>query len=194
MKFVELPRYGPVHRFSDFHVYKALHALEDGKRKGRKALADSVGLGEGSMRTIVEYLRDQDYIEVKQTGIRISRHGSDLLASLPLSVARLPPTDVSVGQRSVAARVRAVANKIKVGIEQRDAAVKAGADGATTIVVVGGRLIVPPDFDLASEGKEIAEELKRIFTLEDDDVIIIGTGADYQHAEDGALAAAFELF
>jgi hypothetical protein len=146
------------------------------------------------MRTIVEYLRDQDYIEVKQTGIRISRHGSDLLASLPLSVARLPPTDVSVGQRSVAARVRAVANKIKVGIEQRDAAVKAGADGATTIVVVGGRLIVPPDFDLASEGKEIAEELKRIFTLEDDDVIIIGTGADYQHAEDGALAAAFELF
>jgi hypothetical protein len=194
MKFVELPRYGPVHRFSDFHVYKALHALEDGKRRGRKALADSVGLGEGSMRTIVEYLRDQDYIEVKQTGIRISRHGADLLASLPLSVARLPPTDVSVGQRSVAARVHGVANKIKMGIEQRDAAVKAGADGATTIIVIGGRLIVPPDFDLASEGKEIAEELRRIFTLEDGDVIIIGTGSDYQRAEDGALAAAFELF
>jgi hypothetical protein len=194
MKFVELPRYGPVHRFSDYHVYKALHALEDGKRRGRKALADSLGLGEGSMRTIIEYLRDQDYIEVKQTGIRISRRGSDLLASLPLAVARLPPTDVSVGQRSVAACVRGKADSIKNGIEQRDAAVKAGADGATTVIVVGGRLIVPPDFDLTSEGKEIADELTRIFSPESGDVIVIGTGADYQHAEDGALAAAFELF
>jgi hypothetical protein len=194
MKFVELPRYGPVHRFSDFHVYKALHALEDGKRRGRKQLADSVGLGEGSMRTIVEYLRDQDYIEVKQTGIRISKRGSELLTSLPLAVARLPPTDVTLGQRSVAARVSGRSNAIKSGIEQRDAAIKAGADGATTIIVVGGRLIVPPDFDLASEGKEIADELSRIFVLEDGDVIVIGSGPDYQHAEDGALAAAFELF
>ena len=58
MKLVDLSRYGPVHRFAITMSTRRCAALSDGRRKGRKQLAEAVGIGEGSMRTIIEYLRD----------------------------------------------------------------------------------------------------------------------------------------
>jgi hypothetical protein len=194
MKLVDLPKYGPLHRFADYHVYRALLALGDGRRKGRKHLADSIGIGEGSMRTIVEYLRDRGLIDVKQTGVKISSKGREFLNQVPLEVRRLKASDISVGGgRNVAVRVRGRSKRVSLGIEQRDAAVKAGAVGATTVIIVGGRLVVPPDYDLDEERPEQASELRGAFTFNEGDVIVIGTGPTYDRAEDGALAAAFEM-
>jgi len=78
-------------------------------------------------------------------------------------------------------------------MEQRDNAIKAGADGATTIIVRGDRLVVPVDYDLDKDRPEIAGEIRRLFDLNDGDVVIIGTSSDVQRAEEGALAAAFEI-
>jgi hypothetical protein len=86
-----------------------------------------------------------------------------------------------------------VASKVKSGMEQRDQAIKAGADGATTVVVNGDRLTVPVDFDLDKGRPETAWALRRLFDLSDGDVIIIGTSVSLQRAEEGAMAAAFEL-
>ncbi len=193
MKLIDLSRYGPVHRFADYHVYKALAALSDGRRKGRKQLSQAVGIGEGSMRTIIEYLRDHELIEVKQTGISISNKGTEFFNGFPIQVGMLSKSDATLGTETVAVLVRGHKNRVKIGVEQRDAAVRAGADGATTILVQGGELWVPPDFCLDKERPDFAAELRDIFSVRDGDVIIIGTGADYHKAEDGALAAAFEL-
>lgn len=194
MKLVDLPKYGPLHRFADYHVYRVLLALQDGRRRGRKHLADSIGIGEGSMRTIVEYLRDRGLIDVKQTGVKISARGREFLIQVPLEVRRLTPSDISVVRgKNVAVRVRARSKRVSLGIEQRDAAVKAGAAGATTVIVVGGKLIVPPDYDLDAEQPEQASELRRTFNLDEGDVVVIGTGPTFDRAEDGALAAAFEM-
>jgi len=194
MKHVDLPKYRPLHRFADYQVYRALLALQDGRRKGRKHLADSIGIGEGSMRTIVEYLRDRGLIDVKQTGVKISSKGREFLGQFPLEVKRLSPSDISVVRgRNVAVRVRGRSKRVTLGIEQRDAAVKAGAAGATTVIIVGGKLIVPPDYNLDSEQPDQASELRSAFRLNEGDVIVIGTGETYDRAEDGALAAAFEM-
>ncbi len=193
MKLVDLPRYGPVHRFADYHVFKTLSILSDGRRKGRKQLADMVNVGEGSMRTIVEYLRDREMIEVKQTGVKITSKGHEFLSSLPIYMERVEPTDSTLGDRSAAVLVKGQSMKIKMGVEQRDSAIKAGAEGATTVIVSGDRLIVPPDYDLDKERPEFAETLRRLLAVSEGDVIIIGTAKTYDHAEDGALSAAFEL-
>jgi hypothetical protein len=193
MKLIDLSRYGPVHRFADYHVYKALAALSDGRRKGRKQLSQAVGVGEGSMRTIIEYLRDHELIDVKQTGISISNKGVEFLNGFPIQVGALTKTDATLGLETVAVLVRGNRRMVKIGVEQRDAAVRAGADGATTILIQGGELWVPPDFNLDKERPDFAAELRGIFSVREGDVIIIGTGPDYHHAEDGALAAAFEL-
>jgi predicted transcriptional regulator len=193
MKLVDLPRYGPVHRFADYHVFKTLSILSDGRRKGRKQLADMVNVGEGSMRTIVEYLRDREMIEVKQTGVKITSKGHEFLSKLPIYMERVEPTDSTLGDRSAAVLVKGQSMKIKMGVEQRDSAIKAGAEGATTVIVSGDRLIVPPDYDLDKERPEFAETLRRLLAVSEGDVIIIGTAKTYDHAEDGALSAAFEL-
>ena len=138
MKLVDLPRYGPVHRFADYHVYKTLSVLSDGRRKGRKQLADMVNVGEGSMRTIIEYLRDHEMIEVKQTGVKIASKGHEFLSKLPIYMERVEPTDSTLGElQRCRSWSKVMSMKIKMGVEQRDSAIKAGAEGATTVIVSG---------------------------------------------------------
>jgi len=193
MKLLDLPKYGPVHRFADYHVYRTLLLLSDGRRRGRKALADAVNIGEGSMRTILEFLREKGYVDVKQTGIKISYKGQEFVRNLPIRVERLEPSDISIAIRNVAVLVRNGAGKVSLGIEQRDAAIKAGADGATTIVVKEGKMIVPPDYILDKEKPEIARGLRKLLSPSDGDIVIVGAAEKFDMAEDGALAAAFAL-
>ena len=193
VRLIDRPKYGPLFRFSDYHVYKTLSLLSDGRRKGRKQLADRIGVGEGSMRTIVDYLRDENLIDVKQTGVKITKKGLEYIVRLPLQVYTLDVPDISLGQQSVAVLVKGASSKIGSGMEQRDNAIKAGADGATTIIVQGDRLTVPVDYDLDKDRPEIAAAIRRLFDLSDGDVVIIGSSSDVQRAEEGALAAAFEI-
>jgi len=193
MRLLDLPKYGPVHRFADYHVYRTLLLLSDGRRRGRRSLADSVNIGEGSMRTIIEFLRDKGYVDVKQTGIKISTRGVEFVRNLPIRMERLDPSDISIAMRNVAVLVRNRADKVTLGIEQRDAAIKAGAEGATTIVVKGGKLIVPPDYLLDKERPEIARGLRKLLAPNEGDIVIVGAAQEYDRAEDGALAAAFAL-
>ncbi len=165
MRLIDRPKFGPLYRFTDYHVYKSLSIISDGRRKGRKQLADRIGVGEGSMRTIVDYLREEGFVDVKQTGIKITKLGLDYFNKIPLQVYTLELPEISLGEHSVAVQVKGVAPKIKSGMEQRDVAIKAGADGATTIVVKDGRLTVPVDFNLDSERKEVAEAIRRLFDL-----------------------------
>jgi DNA-binding transcriptional regulator LsrR (DeoR family) len=193
VKLIDRPKYGPLFRFGDYHVYKTLSVLSDGRRKGRKQLADRIGVGEGSMRTIVDYLRQEGLIDVKQTGIKISKKGQEFISRFPLQVYVLDVPEITLGQHSVAVQVRGAASKIDTGMKQRDQAIKAGAEGATTIIVKGDRLTVPVDYDLDKERPEVAGAIRRLFDLADNDVIIVGTSADLQRAEEGAMAAALDL-
>lgn len=84
-------------------------------------------------------------------------------------------------------------NKIKMGVEQRDSAIMAGAEGATTLVVIDGKLIVPPDYVIDEHDPNLAKLLHEKFNLREGDAIIIGTASTVSKAEDGALAAAFDL-
>jgi hypothetical protein len=69
----------------------------------------------------------------------------------------------------------------------------AGADGATTLVVRNGRLIVPPDYIIDEKDPALAALLRSTFNIREGDAIIIGTASTVSKAEDGALAAAFDL-
>lgn len=193
MKLIDLKEYGPIHRFGDHHVYRALSQLSDCKRRGRKSLADSIGIGEGSIRTILDFLRDKGFIEVRQTGIQITKSGSYFLEGIPLMVERLPSTDMSLSDNNVAVQVKGSANMVVSGIQQRDSAIKAGADGATTIVIKEGNLIIPPEYDLDLEQPVDARVLRKLFDLREGDVIIIGTAKNFDDAENGAVAAALDI-
>lgn len=194
MKIIDTPQFGPMFRFTDASVYWALHTLSDGRRVGRKRLAENIGIGEGSMRRILDTLKDWEMIVVKQTGISITRRGLDFLEELPLRVVELDAGSLVLGAHTQAVLVKGVAGDIGNGLHQRDVGIRAGALGCTTLVMDGGRIIMPPDWSIDDNDPAVAGQIRSMGVMEDGDALIIG-GADSRFvAINAALMAAFDLF
>ena len=56
-------------------------------------------------------------------------------------------SDLTLGKHNCAVLVKGMAHRIKMGCEQRDEAVRAGAVGATTLFVKDGQIVFPGDED-----------------------------------------------
>ncbi|MDD3378675.1 MAG: hypothetical protein RBR05_01785 [Candidatus Methanomethylophilaceae archaeon] len=193
MKIMEVPQFGPMFRFSDANIYWALYLLSDGRRIGRKKLADMVGIGEGSMRRIVDTLKEWGFILVKQTGITITKAGMSFLDQIPVRIVDVQLGESTVGEFTQGVVVLGVSNKIHNGMQQRDAGIKVGAQGCTTVVIRDGILLIPPDWNLDRESPEIAYRIRKDAGLTQDDVLIVGSGQTHSMAVEAALNAAFEL-
>lgn len=192
---MDIPAFGPMFRFTDANVYYALYLLSDGKRLGRKKLAELSGVGEGSMRRILEKFREWDFVNIKQTGISITKEGLSFLDQIPVRIVDvdLSGTGSVVGEFSQGVLVLGVSGKIDNGMQQRDAGIKAGAEGATTIVLRDGSLMIPPDWNMDEQSPELAAKIREDTGITADDIIIVGTGSTKISAVEAALNAAFEL-
>jgi hypothetical protein len=193
MKIMDIPAFGPMFRFSDANVYYSLYLLADGQRLGRKKLAELVGVGEGSMRRILEKFRDWNFVSIKQTGISITKAGLNFLDQLPLRLIDVNLGDSVKGDFSQGVIVYGVSSKIVNGMQQRDAGIKAGAEGCTTIVIRDGKLMIPPDWNMDEKTPELAYKIRKDSGITPDDAIIVGSGASKIVAIEAALNAAFEL-
>ncbi len=194
MKIIDEPQFGPMFRFNDANVYWALHILSDGRRMGRKRLADEVGVGEGSMRRIIDTLKEWDFINIKQTGITITKAGLSFLEQIPIR-----PVDIFVEGSVAGACQQGVlvlggAEKVVNGMEQRDAGIKVGADGCTTIVIRDGVLMIPPDWNMDEKTPELAYKIRKEIGLTQSDALIIGGGENQTVATEAALTAALMMF
>lgn len=181
-------------RFTDSNVYWALYLLSGGKRMGRKRLADSIGVGEGSMRRIIDTLREWEMITIKQTGISITKSGTGFLNELPMKVISINLGDSVIGKFQQGVIVYGVANKVENGMQQRDAGIRAGADGCTTLVIRDGVLTIPPDWNVDENRPELADKVRNEIGMTENDVIIVGSSDNEHAAVNAVLTAAFELF
>ena len=193
MKIMDIPAFGPMFRFTDANVYYSLYLLADGKRLGRKKLAELVGVGEGSMRRILEKFRDWNFVSIKQTGISITKAGLVFLDQLPLRLIDVDLGQSVMGDFSQGVNVYGVSSKIVNGMQQRDAGIKAGAEGCTTLVIREGKLMIPPDWNMDEKTPELAYKIRKESGITEDDAIIVGSGKSKIVAIEAALNAAFEL-
>ncbi len=194
MKIIDAPQFGPMFRFNDANVYWTMYILSNGKRIGRKRLADEVGIGEGSMRRILDTLQDWDYISIKQTGIMITKAGQTFLNQIPIQPVDIFLEGSVIGQEQQGVIVKGVANKVNNGMEQRDAGIKVGAEGCTTIVYRDGALCIPPDWNLDTERPDVAKKIRDEYGMKPEDAMIIAGGNTKQSAIVAAVSAALELF
>lgn len=175
------------------HVLKALEFIGSTLGVGRQQLARELGIGEGSARTLIRRLKEEGLIEVERGGMSLTFHGKRVLCYFKglMRSMEVPSTTSTVSTKNHAVLIRGAAPLIRVGVEQRDAALLAGAKGATTIVYDGRRFYMP------GVGKEIEPSLSHLLLEglrpEAGDVIIIGTAEEGRAAEIGAKAAALEL-
>ena len=194
MKIIDEPQYGPMFRFNDANVYWALYVLSDGKRMGRKRLAEEVGVGEGSMRRIIDTLKEWGFILIKQTGITITKAGQAFLNQLPIRPVSVNLGEAVVGEYQQAVLVLGAANKVVNGMEQRDMGIKVGGAGCTTIVIRDGNLMIPPDWNLDEKDPESAYKIRKETGITQSDALIIGGGDTHTSAVEAAVSAALNMF
>ena len=193
---VNPPYPGPRPGFTEVHVLMAIEAIRDYGPVGRGRLARIVGLGGGSIKTLIDRLRAMDIVYISQRGCMLSRFGEavgGVLRELMPVKLELDPMPIFIGKRGYGILVRGFADKVKSGIEQRDAAIKVGAFGATTVVCRDGELFLPPSFSLSSGYPNVDRILVGLFNPVDGDVIVIGGADDHLTARYGAFAAALTL-
>jgi DNA-binding Lrp family transcriptional regulator len=169
---------------------EALEFIAKHGRMGRKDLAKELGIGEGSVRTILNQLKRSGLLVSSRGGHSLTHKGRRALGT-PSEFVRIDAGDLTVGEVDVATIVRGAAAKVKKGIEQRDEAIKAGATGATILVFKEGQVQFPDRF--IEVGKELSETIVKALRPREGDVIVIGTGSDVSSAEAGARAAARTL-
>ena len=182
---------GPIPKFNDYHLWKTIYYLDDEETIGRKRLSSLLDIGEGSTRTIISLLQSQGIISINKSGIILTSAGMDLKKKTRMDLAPISVPELTIGEFNYAVRIPRVAHMISYGCEERDAAIEAGATGATTLVYVGGKLMFP-----GSEyhvDPTIENEIKSVFNLKNEDVIVIGTGKSIKSAEIGAVVAGIHI-
>ncbi|HZY93385.1 MAG TPA: DUF4443 domain-containing protein [Candidatus Bathyarchaeia archaeon] len=166
---------------------------------GRRALSEELEIKDGIARGLLERLAEQNIIRVRENGVELTFTGKKKLQSFldKLSIKKvmvLETSDIAPGPSAAAAHVRKAYRSGMSGVQQRDEAIKAGADGAITMAVKNGELRIPPDNAKISElAPSENKRLGQLLNLSDDDLVIIGFGQSPRRALAGALAAVLSL-
>lgn len=187
---------GPSPSFSMFHLLHAIELISE-KTIGRSKLAENLKVGEGAVRTIINRLKDADLVVTSKAGCTLTNEGLRLLReykSIFKKKIEIGKNELTLADYNFAILIKNCGHKVRSGVEQRDAAVMAGAKGATTIMFKEGRLKIPSvSGNVAKDFPNAANQIVRLLEPEENDVIIIGSADSLGKAEYGTLAAAWTV-
>ena len=187
---------GPSPSFSMFHLLHAIELISE-KTIGRSKLAENLKVGEGAVRTVINRLKDADLVATSKSGCILTNEGSRLLREYKSIVKKkieIAKNELTLADYNFAILIKDRGHKVRSGVEQRDAAVMAGAKGATTIMFKEGRLKIPSvSNDVAKDFPDAANQIVRLLEPEENDVIVIGSADSLEKAEYGTLAAAWTV-
>ena len=187
---------GPALTFTSLHLIKVLELIAEGPI-GRGKLAKKLGIGEGTIRTIIKRLKDSNLIEISKNGCHLTNFGKNFWKKFKEKIPKkifLEKNEFSLAEYTVAVLIKKCGSKVRIGMQQRDAAIMAGAEGATTLVVKDGKLILPGVSDNVAKDYPVAyRQIVELLKPEHNDVVVVGTGETKEKAEYGALAAALTL-
>ena len=181
--------------FDAMHVFKTLQLIEQKGHVSRDTLCNELSLGEGTIRTLVRHLKMQNLVESSNAGTKMTEKGqlffSDIKASIPAEM-KLPKCSVALAKFNYAVILKQMSSAVTSGIEQRDAAIKMDASGATTLIFRNGKfLLAGTKLDALKNEPKIRKLLMIGLNPIDEDVIIIGSdSASEKRAEFAAKSAA----
>jgi hypothetical protein len=189
-------RYAPSRAlsFDVVHVFAALQLIEKNGKTSRDSLCDGLALGEGTIKTLVKHLKMHGLVKTSNGGTRMTVKGrgicQGLLEAMPAEMS-LPKCSVALGWFNYAVLVREFGFAVRSGIEQRDAAIKTGAIGATTLVFNDGKFVMPATTqDSLKKNPAVRKMVVEKLKPQEGDVIIIGSAESEKTAELAAKNAA----
>lgn len=193
MRFIDMSACGPQARFCDADIYWVLWTVHTEGRISRAGLSERIGLGEGSIRSILRCLKDWNLVEVKQTGIHITEMGAEFIRLIPIRPFSIDIPKYVKGEVSQGILVRKATLELTNGVRQRNISVRFGSKGCTTFIIRKGRVLMLPDWDLDSKDPDAAQAIREAAEPSEGDVMIIGNADDIQSAMRGAVKAALDI-
>ena len=187
---------GPSTTFTIFHVFYAVELLAQ-KPMGRNKLAGKLNVGDGAVRTIISRLKAAGLIEICKEGCSLTKKGLEIwqrFESIFLKRVEIPKSELSTSEFNFAFLVKNSGQKVGSGIDQRDAAIIAGARKALIIVFKNGHLCIESVSDCIEKQYPLAANLLlKELMPQDNDVIIIASADSPLRAKRGAFAASWSL-
>lgn len=187
---------GPSPAFTGIQLLYLIFLVGSEPFIGRKRLTQLLGLGEGSVRTMLQRLSRLGYAKSTRSGIVLTENGKQLHESLMNVVKTVKKVDFEMPWKAAVnygVVLRGLADRVSTGVDERDEAVRHGALAAMILAKLSDGLYMPKITNLSVERPEFANTVEAFFQPDVGDVIII-TGAETEHdARYSALAAAFKL-
>ena len=183
--------------FGVVHIFKTMQLINRNGHVGRELLCKELALGEGSIKTLVKHLKMNNLVKTSNRGTTLTDRGqsifSELITSLPAETP-LPRCSVALGKFNHAVLIKELSYGIKSGIEQRDAAIIIGGSGATTLLYMDNKFVMPTanrNQDSLKKDPVTRALLLDALKPEQGDVIIVGSAdTDKRTAELAAKNAA----
>ncbi|MBW2984737.1 hypothetical protein KY361_06475 [Candidatus Woesearchaeota archaeon] len=176
---------GNISNYTSFDVLRTFLAIED--NISRTSLVKKLGLGEGTVRTVLDILKKKKLISSTQLGHSYSSKGKVIIDKInkTIQLKNLKSKNIYKEYKKTALLLR---NKqgIDINYRLRDIAVKNGAEGAL-IFIYKGKLILPglEDFKF--------KELDKLFKYDNNDLLIITFSLSHRWSENAALAVAIDV-
>ena len=177
---------GNLSNFTKIDTLRCLLKIEN--PVSRIELSKILGLGEGTIRSILNILKKNNLLESNNKGHYLSEKGRNIVKKIKdnINLKEITLNDPYPNKKKIALHLKSPDKLIKSYI-LRDEAMKNGADGA---------LVFNFDKKLELYGSDYERDFSRIedmFDLGKDDLVIVAYADSYRLAEHGALAAAIEL-
>jgi len=168
---------------------------------GRYRLKEMLGLSdrEGVVKRMLSDLQRSGYVSSGRPGSKLTVKGEKFLKQRLNAYSIADVKDLSLqpletGPTSFIVHLRGRAEAIISGMNERDAAVRAGALGATVLTFKNGMLSVPTVYhNLSSKYPDLAKRIYESFSLADGDALIVASAENQWRALEGVLAAAKAL-
>jgi len=177
---------GNIANFTKIDLLRCLLRIE--KPVSRSYLSESLELGEGTVRSILDILKEKNYLESNNIGHYLSEKGNNIVKEIKnnINIKEITSNKLFPKKNSIAIHIKNPNKAVNV-VSLRDEAVKNGAEGA---------LILKFDKKLRfydSEYKEDFSDVENKFDLEKNDLVILTYADSYKLAEYGALAVAINI-
>ena len=187
---------GPSTTFTVSHIFYALDLMAK-KPIGRNKLARKLEVGEGTVRTIINRLKNSCLIETSKEGCNLTNKGLavwKMFEDLFPKRVELGEIELTNAKYNYAFLVKNSGHKVRSGIEQRDAAIVAGAKQAAIMVSKQGHLTIESVSNrLEQEFPTASDQILNAIHPADNDVVVL-VGADAMgKAKHGAFAASWTL-
>ena len=187
---------GPSTTFTVFHIFYALELMAK-ETLGRNKLAKKLNVGDGAVRTIISRLRNAGLIETSKEGCSLANKGLEIWRQFEQVFPKrieIQKSELSESEFNFAFLVKNSGQKVRSGIDQRDAAIIAGARKALVSVFKNGHLHIESVSDrIEKDYPKAATQILKDLTPENNDVIIISGADSALRAKRGAFAASWSL-